>query len=231
MNKTMGMVLSVFGIISISAFANIAIIKPLVEPVDNILPIKEINIIKPELKVTKIKLSVIKNHTKFLDDIGFRESSNNYKAVNQSGYLGKYQFGRKTLNAIGFEDVSNYEFLSNPEIQEEAMLVLLQKNKHTLRREIKKYVGETVNGIYITESGILAAAHLGGAGNVRNAVNVINPTKGDMTLITQLWKTEVGQFRNASQNYSQLALASLIELDNIIYKKCQFIYNCTPSDF
>ena len=47
------------------------------------------------------------------------------------------------------------------------MLVLLQKNKHTLRREIKKYVGETVNGIYITESGILAAAHLGGAGNVR----------------------------------------------------------------
>lgn len=70
-----------------------------------------------------------------------------------------------------------------------------------------------------------------GAGNVRNAVNVINPTKGDMTLITQLWKTEVGQFRNASQNYSQLALASLIELDNIIYKKCQFIYNCTPSDF
>ena len=97
----------------------------------------------------------------------FRESSNNYKAVNQFGYLGKYQFGRKTLNAIGFKDISNYEFLSNPEIQEEAMLVLLQKNKHTLRREIKKYVGETVNGIYITESGILAAAHLGGAGNVR----------------------------------------------------------------
>ena len=92
---------------------------------------------------------------------------NNYKAVNQFGYLGKYQFGRKTLNAIGFKDISNYEFLSNPEIQEEAMLVLLQKNKHTLRREIKKYVGETVNGIYITESGILAAAHLGGAGNVK----------------------------------------------------------------
>lgn len=65
-----------------------------------------------------------------------------------------------------------------------------------------------------------------GAGNVKNAVNLINPTTGDMTLITNLWKTEVGSFRNASQNYSQLALASLIELNNIIYNKCKFIYYC-----
>ena len=167
MKKTMGMVLSVFGIISISAFANIAIIKPLVEPVDNILPIKEISIIKPELEVTEIKLSVIKNHTKFLDDIGFRESSNNYRAVNQFGYLGKYQFGRKTLNSLGFEDVSNREFLENASIQEEAMYALLNHNKRILRRQIQKYHGETIHGVYITESGILAAAHLAGAGNVR----------------------------------------------------------------
>ena len=167
MKKTMGMVLSVFGIISISAFANIAIIKPLVEPVDNILPIKEISIIKPELEVTEIKLSVIKNHTKFLDDIGFRESSNNYRAVNQFGYLGKYQFGRKTLNSLGYEDVSNREFLENTSIQEEAMYALLNHNKRVLRRQIQKYHGETIHGIYITESGILAAAHLAGAGNVR----------------------------------------------------------------
>ena len=163
----MGMVLSVFGIISISAFANIAIIKPLVEPVDNILPIKEISIIEPELEVTEIKLSVIKNHTKFLDDIGFRESSNNYRAVNQFGYLGKYQFGRKTLNSLGFEDISNREFLENESIQEEAMYALLNHNKRILRRQIQKYHGETIHGVYITESGILAAAHLAGAGNVR----------------------------------------------------------------
>ena len=167
MKKTMGMVLSVFGIISISAFANIAIIKPLVEPVDNILPIKEISIIKPELEVTEIKLSVIKNHTKFLDDIGFRESSNNYRAVNQFGYLGKYQFGRKTLNSLGYEDVSNREFLENASIQEEAMYALLNHNKRILRRQIQKYHGKTIHGVYITESGILAAAHLAGAGNVR----------------------------------------------------------------
>ena len=162
--STISILVFLFSIIS--AFASIAYINPKVEVIEVQPIIKPLEIVEPKLEV-KIEIPVIRNHNKFLDDIGFRESSNNYKAVNQFGYLGKYQFGRKTLNAIGFEDVSNYEFLSNPEIQEEAMLVLLQKNKHTLRREIKKYVGETVNGIYITESGILAAAHLGGAGNVR----------------------------------------------------------------
>ena len=156
----------VFLLSIVSAFASIAYINPKVEVIEVQPIIKPLEIVEPKLEV-KIKIPAIRNHNKFLDEVGFRESSNNYKAVNQFGYLGKYQFGRKTLNAIGFKDISNYEFLSNPEIQEEAMLVLLQKNKHTLRREIKKYVGETVNGIYITESGILAAAHLGGAGNVR----------------------------------------------------------------
>jgi hypothetical protein len=156
----------VFLLTIVSAFASIAYINPKVEVIEVQPIIKPLEIVEPKLEV-KIKIPAIRNHNKFLDEVGFRESSNNYKAVNQFGYLGKYQFGRKTLNAIGFKDISNYEFLSNPEIQEEAMLVLLQKNKHTLRREIKKYVGETVNGIYITESGILAAAHLGGAGNVR----------------------------------------------------------------
>ena len=121
----------------------------------------------PKIEISKVEIPVIKTHNLFLQDIGFRESTNNYKAVNQFGYLGKYQFGRKTLNAIGFKDVTNREFLANPSIQEEAMLVLLKRNKRTLRREIKKYVGQTVNGVYITESGLLAAAHLAGAGNVR----------------------------------------------------------------
>ncbi len=159
-------VLSIFGMITLSAFANVVYFNPQVE-VSNILPNKEISIIKPELEVTEIKLSVIKNHTKFLDDIGFRESSNNYRAVNQFGYLGKYQFGRKTLNSLGYEDVSNREFLENASIQEEAMYALLNHNKRILRRQIQKYHGETIHGVYITESGILAAAHLAGAGNVR----------------------------------------------------------------
>ena len=166
MRKPMAMVLSTFGFITISAFANITYFKPFVETVDA-LPIKEISLIESEIKVPEIIVPEIKDHNKFLDDIGFRESSNNYKAVNQFGYLGKYQFGRKTLNSLGFENVSNREFLENVSIQEEAMYALLNHNKKILRRQIQKYHGQTIHGIYITESGILAAAHLAGAGNVR----------------------------------------------------------------
>jgi len=154
--------------------------------------IKEISVIKPKLEA-KVEMPVVKNHSTFLDAIGFRESSNNYKAVNRFGYLGKYQFGRKTLNAIGFKDISNREFLANPSIQEEAMLVLLKRNKHTLRREIKKYVGKTINGIYITESGILAAAHLGGAGNVKKFFrNGKNFADGNGTKMTSYMKRFAG---------------------------------------
>jgi len=161
----MTMVLSVSGLLVSSAFANVIYFNPKVETV-KVTPVKEISVVQPKLEV-KVEMPVVKNHSTFLSAIGFRESSNNYKAVNRFGYLGKYQFGRKTLNAIGFENISNKEFLANPTIQEKAMLTLLKQNKHTLRKEIAKYSGKVINGIYITESGILAAAHLAGAGNVK----------------------------------------------------------------
>ena len=138
-------------------------VEPLDEPPSRPLALIETT---PKIEAPKVVL-VIKNHNKFLEDIGMRESSGNYKAVNQFGYLGKYQFGRKTLNALGYENVSNREFLENHSIQEEAMYALLNHNRKVLRRQISKYVGETVAGIYITESGLLAAAHLAGPGNVR----------------------------------------------------------------
>ena len=102
----------------------------------------------------------------FLYDMAERESSNRYDVVNQYGYMGAYQFGSSTLKNLGYK-VSKKEFLSNPALQEEAMIKLLKANKHTLRRQIKKYDGKLVNGVLVTESGLLAAAHLVGAGSVR----------------------------------------------------------------
>ena len=165
MKKPITTVLIVFGMLVASAMVEAQSIRYIPLSV-SLVKSAGVSLELPKLK-TKIEMPVVKGHSNFLHAIGFRESTNNYKAVNQFGYLGKYQFGRKTLNAIGFKKVSNREFLSNPSIQEQAMLILLKKNKRTLRREIKKYVGKTINGVYITESGLLAAAHLAGAGNVR----------------------------------------------------------------
>jgi hypothetical protein len=55
-----------------------------------------------------------------------------------------------------------------------------------------------------------------GAGNVARALSVINPCEGNIEVIKQLWQTRAGNFGMASQNYSQVALANLIELDKII---------------
>ena len=45
--------------------------------------------------------------------------------------------------------------LSNPQLQEQAMLDLLEHNKEKLQKYIDIFDGETVNGMYISESGIL----------------------------------------------------------------------------
>ena len=190
MRKPMTMVLFASGIMFVSAMAEAKIKFERFHKVIKVeVPTtKEISVIKPKLEA-KVKMPVVRNHSAFLDAIGFRESSGNYKAVNRFGYLGKYQFGRATLNAIGFKNVSNREFLANPSIQEKAMLTLLKRNKHTLRREIRKYVGKTIHGVYITESGILAAAHLGGAGNVKKFFrNGKNFADGNGTKITSYMK-------------------------------------------
>lgn len=101
----------------------------------------------------------------FCYDLGFSESSGNYKAVNRLGYLGKYQFGPSTLRWVGIYNTSR--FLNSPLLQEEAFKALIAKNKWVLRDYIDEFDGQSINGVKITESGLLAAAHLGGAGNVK----------------------------------------------------------------
>jgi hypothetical protein len=79
--------------------------------------------------------------------------------------MGKYQFGAETLKTVGVND-SN-QFLNSPRMQEKAFVALLAKNKSELQDVIQKYEGQVISGILVTESGILAAAHLGGVGSVK----------------------------------------------------------------
>ena len=107
-----------------------------------------------------------KSFVGFKEALAFKESQGNYFSVNSYGYLGKYQFGKETLKLIGVYNPAN--FLKNPELQEKAFLANAERNKWILRREIANFVGKKINGVVVTESGILAAAHLSGPGNVKN---------------------------------------------------------------
>jgi hypothetical protein len=124
---------------------------------------------KPEKSVVQDK-----EYNTFLNDLGARESSNDYKSVNQLGYLGKYQMGKLALIDAGYKDKdgnwtgkngvnSEEDFLNSPEAQENSF----DEYKRSQWRDVKKrkldqYIGKEVGGIRITASGLLAGAHLKG---------------------------------------------------------------------
>jgi hypothetical protein len=123
----------------------------------------EIIVIK---ETTQVFVDSSKTHDMFLEAIAKSESGGNYKVVNRFGYLGKYQFSIKTLKALDIK-CSAQEFIDQPMLQEFAMEKYLTTNKEHLSELIGKYQFKTFRGVYITESGLLAAAHLGGAGSVK----------------------------------------------------------------
>ncbi len=106
-----------------------------------------------------------KSYVGFKEALGFKESRGDYTIINQFGYLGKYQFASATLRMIGIYNPDS--FLNDSRLQEEAFTAYTARNKWILRRDIKRFAGKYVNGVKVTESGILAAAHLAGAGNVK----------------------------------------------------------------
>ena len=123
----------------------------------------------------------------FLNDLGARESGGNYKALNKYGYAGKYQMGEAAMVDAGYyiKPMRNYnndwmgkftgkdgvnslqDFLNNPRAQENAQIVFKKKQWGYLKAVgADKYCGQIINGYRITPSGLLAGAHLKGAGSV-----------------------------------------------------------------
>ncbi len=101
----------------------------------------------------------------FKEALAFKESQGNYFSINTLGYLGKYQFGIGTLQLMGVYNAT--QFLNDPSLQEKVFRTNIARNKWILRKDIEQFVGKEIRGVEVTESGILAAAHLAGAGNVK----------------------------------------------------------------
>jgi hypothetical protein len=106
-----------------------------------------------------------KSFNGFAKKMAYKESRGQIHLVNPFGYMGKYQFGKSALRTVGIYDYQ--QFLLNEDWQDKAFEALISRNKWELRKEIKKYAGKTINGVEISESGIVAAAHLGGASSVK----------------------------------------------------------------
>ena len=129
----------------------------------------------------------MKTLEQFLNDLGARESGGNYKAFNRFGYAGKYQMGEAALidagyyqkpsrkynndwtgNFLGKDGINSIQdFLNNPKAQENAQIIFKKKQWNYLKSVgAHNYLGLIINSILITPSGLLAGAHLKGAGSV-----------------------------------------------------------------
>ena len=117
-----------------------------------------------------------RNITSLKAALGQRESSNDYQAVNQLNYLGKYQFGGAALADIGLvkkgtknrqlDNNNNWTipggkegFLNDTSLQENTMDKMLNLNA--------KYLGSEKGDSQGEIAGMLSASHLLGAGGAK----------------------------------------------------------------
>jgi len=114
-----------------------------------------------------------KSIEQYLYAIAKQESSNDWKKYNKFGYIGKYQFGYLARLETGY-DIKTKEWIENPNIwnesqQDTAMIRYLKFNKKQLYKIIRdlNHSHVIISNKRITESGVLAAAHLSGSYNVK----------------------------------------------------------------
>ena len=152
----------------------------------------------------------MKTYKDFLNDLGARESGGNYQAFNKYGYAGKYQMGEAALIDAGYykkaskiynndwsgvftgKDGINsiQDFLNSPQAQENAQICFKKCQWRYLKAlGADKYINKIINGYTITQSGLLAACHLKGAGSVAKYLN----SNGKIN--------EKDAFKNSVENY------------------------------
>jgi hypothetical protein len=130
------------------------------------------------LKMTEMRnLSAeigVQNHEleflRFMNDLGYSESRNNWLCINQIGCFGEWQFAESTLRYLGFRKITLKKFKSDPfifprELQIRALKALIRVNLIYLT-DYEHYIGHSIKGIKVTKSGMIAASHLGGAGSL-----------------------------------------------------------------
>jgi hypothetical protein len=113
--------------------------------------------------------------SRFINDLGFRESGNNWLSVNRIGCFGEWQFAESTLRFLGYKKITLKKFKANPdifprELQMEALMALIKVNLSFLM-DYEHFIGDSIKGIVITKSGMIAASHLGGTASLKKFLN------------------------------------------------------------
>ncbi len=120
---------------------------------------------KEEKGLEDMPLTLVGQYKVFADSLATIISNKKYDTIFPNGSLGKYAIGDLILRDLGFKPTTKFkrEFLKDTLLQEECFKVICMINKYRMRNYIEKYSGTVYNDVLITESGVLAGAHLIGA--------------------------------------------------------------------
>ncbi|WP_230971717.1 transglycosylase SLT domain-containing protein [Nitrogeniibacter aestuarii] len=193
------------------------------------------------------------SYADFLHALGQRESSLRPEITNRSNYAGLYQMGEAALQDAGvyggdgrldnryngnftgaFGVNSLNDFLSDPDAQTQAITAYHQAVWGYLNNNgSSSYVGQTINGIEVTESGLIAAAHLVGAGKVKQWLasgGAILPRDGNGTKMTEYLQRFAGySLPGAAPSYAAvLAAAPTGGAATMVGSNSNYVYTPTP---
>lgn len=155
------------------------------------------------------KMADGKSYSDFFEAIRDRESSDRYNFTSKAGYIGAYQFAEITMKNLGYYEgdgtgkqdwigdftgkdgvTSKTKLLTTPALQDKVFDKMLQlywgyanqKNYH-----MPEHIGETIDGLEITPSLIVAGSHLLGIGKMRDWLDGVRElTSGQKTYFTGL---------------------------------------------
>lgn len=154
----------------------------------------------------------------YLATLRLKESGNRPGILNQHGFAGWYQMGEEAMIDAGYYrrdgtpkandwNPANFtgknginslaDFLNSPAKQTQAITDYNQKQwSYITAMKLDSYIGRTINGVVITESGLLAGAHLVGIGGLQRFLTSngsVVPVDGNRVPITT-YMTSFGGF-------------------------------------
>ena len=144
------------------------------------------------------------------------ESPGKNKSKSYVGANGPFQLMRSVAKKYGLRVTKNRD--DRTDLEKSAKVAAKLLNAGCVAY-VKQYLDERSISYRETDLWfrlLVLHAYHAGAGSVRCVINQLNPDKGGVDLFRQIWQTECGLFKNESQNYSQIALASLVSFDEII---------------
>lgn len=141
------------------------------------------------------------------------ESPNKLQKSNAGAY-GSFQLMKDVARLFGLKVNKQIDERANFDRSAYAASSLIKKICIPKTREILDSLGiKNYNETDLWFRLLVMHSYHAGAGNVKKALFSFRPTEGNMNLIYTLWHTETNHFRSASQNYSQLVLAALLEVN------------------